>query len=170
MSTRRYTCAQLAALALPGYPGTERGWLKLVQRDGWASVEVPVRGGLKGVGREYIPPAKLLPLIAERVLQAQPAPQPIVVPQATTAVSSEGLTQAQRLERDARTAVLTAVAALQQQVGCSQSLALETLLKQARAGNLDVALDRVLRLARDARGRQGDGLPSKRSERPGAPS
>ncbi|MDP2786645.1 MAG: DDE-type integrase/transposase/recombinase [Pseudomonadota bacterium] len=59
-----YTCAELAALKLPGYPGTERAWRDLVERETWEYSEVKARGGRGGVRREYLPPERLLKQIA----------------------------------------------------------------------------------------------------------
>lgn len=79
------------------------------------------------------------------------------------ALSSAELTDHQRLERDARHGVLAAIRRLQADAGCSQETALTTLLTNARGGRLDAHLDRMLRLARDPRGRAGDGYPSIRT-------
>lgn len=58
-----YTCAELAAMKLPGMPGTERGWRKVVDRDSYAYVEVAAKGGKGGLRREYAPPAAVAKLI-----------------------------------------------------------------------------------------------------------
>lgn len=175
MSTRRrYTCGELAALVLPGYPTTAQGWRLLVEREQWLCCEAPARGGHGGVRREYLPPAELAPVIAQRELQlqvigAQPAPTSTALPavlHATPvelALPSASLTDRQRLERDARTGVLAALARLQQAAGCKQDAAITTLLTTARAGGVVPELDRMLRLARDPRGRPGDGYPSERT-------
>lgn len=73
------------------------------------------------------------------------------------------LTDKQRLERDARKGVITAIERLQAGTGCSKEAALTTLLINARAEKLEPALNAMLRLARDPRGRQGDGYPSVRT-------
>lgn len=73
------------------------------------------------------------------------------------------LTDKQRLERDARKGVVTAIERLQTGAGCSKEAAMTTLLINARAGKLEPTLDAMLRLARDPRGRQGDGFPSVRT-------
>lgn len=59
------TVRELAALGLDGYPTTERAWLDLVKREGWAYTEVPGRGR-GGVRREFTPPANVLALIAAK--------------------------------------------------------------------------------------------------------
>lgn len=61
-----YACAELAAMKLPGYPTTKKGWYALVQRDAWEFHDVPGKGGKDGIRREYLPPAKIARLIASR--------------------------------------------------------------------------------------------------------
>lgn len=78
-------------------------------------------------------------------------------------LSAAELTDRQRLERDARNGVLAAIRRLQADAGCSQETALTTLLTNARTGRLEAHLDRMLRLARDPRGRAGDGYPAART-------
>lgn len=46
-----YSCAELAALKLPGYPTTKKGWIDLVEREGLESRPRAGRGG----GFEYLP-------------------------------------------------------------------------------------------------------------------
>ncbi|MCC4116386.1 DDE-type integrase/transposase/recombinase [Aromatoleum toluclasticum] len=67
-----YSCAELAALRLPGYPGSEMGWSKLVKREAYVFQDVPAKGGKNGVRREYAPPAAVAKLIdrAEGIVAA----------------------------------------------------------------------------------------------------
>ena len=67
-----YSCAELAAMKLPGMPGTERGWRKVVDRDSYAHIEVAAKGGKGGLRREYAPPAAVAKLIdrAEGIIAA----------------------------------------------------------------------------------------------------
>jgi transposase InsO family protein len=51
-----YSCAELAALRLAGFPTAKKNWIALVDRDGWESRPRVGRGG----GKEYLPPADLL--------------------------------------------------------------------------------------------------------------
>lgn len=92
-----------------------------------------------------------LPTIAEKVAAPiiQQAPERL-------------LTDAQRLERDARLGIKAAIDRLLAS-GSSKEAALTTLLTTARAGTLDEVTAQMLRLARDRRGRAGDGYPSIRS-------
>lgn len=77
----------------------------------------------------------------------------------------EDLTDAERLREDARVGILAALNRLRERSGCSQEAAMTTLLTQAQSGELQPALDKMLRLARDPRGRKsGDGIyPTPRS-------
>ncbi|MDP2786648.1 MAG: hypothetical protein Q8O79_01015 [Pseudomonadota bacterium] len=61
-----FSARELAALKLPGYPETERGWLGLVGRERWECRAVKGKGGRGGVRREYQPPAQVMALIEQR--------------------------------------------------------------------------------------------------------
>lgn len=49
-----YCAAELAALKIEGYPGTERGMNKRADAGQWPYREVPGRGGPRGVRREFL--------------------------------------------------------------------------------------------------------------------
>lgn len=66
-----YTCQELCDMALPGYPGTERGWRKVVEREQWPWREVRAKGGKKGMKRLYQPPPEVQALIT-RLEQGAP--------------------------------------------------------------------------------------------------
>lgn len=53
-----YSCEELAALKIPGYPVTRQGWDALVKRDSWEFTEVKSKGR-GGIRREYLPPDHL---------------------------------------------------------------------------------------------------------------
>ena len=145
-------------------------------RESWPYIEKPVRGGRRRLYR-----LADLPRDVQKAVQSHRAKALISSPAAsvTSAAGSptagatalpapaaafcHDLTDAQRLERDARSGVLNALRRLQAEARCSQEAAIATLLTSARAGRLDAALDRMLRLARDRRGRAGDGYPSSRT-------
>ncbi|MBL8500656.1 MAG: transposase [Nitrosomonas sp.] len=61
MHKTHYSCAELAAMKLPGLPATKRNMLEVVNREGWLGQKRTGRGG----GFEYQPPAKIQKLIAE---------------------------------------------------------------------------------------------------------
>lgn len=60
-----YSCAELAAMKLPGMPSTERRMRDLVDRERWEFTETKSRGR-GGMKREYTPPPKIAKLIAAR--------------------------------------------------------------------------------------------------------
>lgn len=61
-----YSCAELAAMKLPGMPANRQNWYELVSRENWDFIEVKARGGKGGIKREYTPPAKIARLIESR--------------------------------------------------------------------------------------------------------
>lgn len=60
-----YSCAELAALKLPGLPGTERRLRDFVDRESWLYIEQKSRGRT-GVTKLYAPPERIAKLIASR--------------------------------------------------------------------------------------------------------
>ena len=181
-----YSAKELAALGLAGVPTSEKGVILKARREAWPFQDVPGKGGRTGTRREYLVaelPAALRSAIQAQAVEAAVSQVSSAVAQpAATALTPAGaalpmkqpaapavpfcdhdLTDAQRLERDARAGVLAALHQLQASTGCTQEAAITTLLTSARAGRLDDATDRLLRLARDPRGRAGDGYPSPRS-------
>ena len=69
MRKTHYTCRELAALKLPGYPTTDEGWRLTVTREGWPCFEHKGRGR-GGIRREYAPPPRVAKLIerAEKII------------------------------------------------------------------------------------------------------
>lgn len=63
-----YSCAELAAMKLPGYPATERGIRDRVKKDNWLSRKVDGKGGKDGIRTEYQPPVSIMALIREQVM------------------------------------------------------------------------------------------------------
>lgn len=88
---------------------------------------------------------------------------PAATPAAGLSLADIDLTDRQRLERDARAGVIQAIRRFQAQAGCSQEAAIQTLLTLAASGQAEPIVMQALRLARDARGRKGNGLPSART-------
>jgi len=159
-TARQFTLAEIAeALNI-----TKQGVAQRALRDVWLFEEAAVRGGKK---RLY--PLATLPKDVQTALQqkaiaaalplrAQEIAAPIVL-QAPEAM----LTDKQRLERDARIGVRAAIARAMRDGHCSQEAALSALLHNAHTGLLDGVTTHMLRLARDPRGRSGDGFPSIRT-------
>lgn len=157
-----YSAAELVELKLPGLPTTVQNIHARADRESWSCNEVAGRGR-NGTRREYAVtalPEETRAALLERLLPAvaKPAAKEIAV-----VTQTADLTDRQRLERDARSGVITAINRLQTQTGCSREAAMTTLLTSARAGRLEPVLDNMLRLARDTRGRAGDGYPSTRT-------
>lgn len=61
-----YSCAELAALKLPGYPASDRRMRDLAEREGWLFREVKGKGGKGGLRREYQPPKGVRDLIGQQ--------------------------------------------------------------------------------------------------------
>ena len=157
---------------------SKRSAERRASRESWAYQEESVRGGQRRLYPLASLPApvrsvivtkraeSLTATVAAAVAPAASLPAPChsvgtVMP---LSVSSDvELTDKQRLERDARKGVVTAIARLQESAGCSKEAAMTALLINARSAKLEPTLDAMLRLARDPRGRQGDGYPSVRT-------
>lgn len=60
-----YSSAELAAMKLPGLPGSERRMNDRANKEGWVSRQVPGKGGKGGLRTEYQPPKAVLRLIQE---------------------------------------------------------------------------------------------------------
>lgn len=58
-----HSCAELAALRLPGYPTSRQGWHNIAKHEGWVFNETKGQGRC-GVKREYLPSVKVAQLIA----------------------------------------------------------------------------------------------------------
>lgn len=137
--------------------------LRRADKETWPFEEVAGRGGKK----RYYPLANLPKDIRDAIQQHQmqqvlapatvPAEKPAIIQPATL------LTDKQRAERDARHSVLAIIGRLQAQSRCSREAAMTTMLTMARVGKLEPGQDAQLRLARDPRGRAGDGYPSIRT-------
>ena len=130
MSAPRYTTVSISdALGI-----SRRSVERRAAKESWAFEECPVRGGKQryyhlttlpkdiqdALQRNAI--AAALPAVAEKIA----APVVIQAPE-------HSLTDAQRLERDARKGVRAAVQQLMDRANCTQEAALHTLLATARA-------------------------------------
>lgn len=106
--TRWYTAAEIAALALPGLPGTERNIRRRAAAENWPYRERQGRGG----GREY--PATALPLDARAELgrrataAATPARLPAPGPAAPPVLQTAATTAKARDRQDYKLAILAA--------------------------------------------------------------
>lgn len=139
------------------------GLFSRAEKELWAFEEVSGRGGKKRYYHLASLPKDIRESLQAHQMQAALAPivkaeaAPVAVQPAAT------LTDKQRAERDARQSVLAQINRLQVQGNCSRESAMTTLLTMARLGKLEPGHDAQLRLARDPRGRSGDGYPSIRT-------
>lgn len=155
-SVRRYTLAEIAV----ALDVSKQAAQKRANKEEWPSEAA-------GRGRTY--PFVTLPK------QVQSAIQKTAIAAALPAIAKEiaaplviqapelTLSDKQRLERDARLGVRTAIQRTMLDGSCSQEAAMHTLLHNARTGLLDGVTTNMLRLSRDSRGRAGDSFPSIRT-------
>jgi putative transposase len=141
---------------------TARSAGRKAEKEAWPFEEVDVRGGKK---RIY--PIGKLPADVKEALQKQAIAD--VMPAisrdiaAPIVLRARELTDRQKMGRDARQGVKAAIARTRIESACSQEAAMHVLLANARAGRLDPITTKMLRAARDPRGRSGDGFPAIRT-------
>jgi putative transposase len=156
-----YSAAELASMQLPGIPTSKGKALAKAIREGWKYVETK---GVGGTRREFVPPAAVLDAIKTRAAQQLVASVPAQTLPAPLSQATVAHTEAQSLVGDARKGVLEALNAIMGSTGYPLKKAARHLLVLARQGEASPQLVAMLKLARDARGRQSpDGLPSERS-------
>lgn len=157
-----YTAKDLAALGLPGLPGTVQGINKLAKRDGWLSRPRQGRGG----GVEYrlssLPETARIALL-DRAIATLPetvCPLPVVA-ENTLPVAADlpdlpapaNLKGWQRRAMDARCALLNYLAMLAATHGMNK--ALSSMEKAARAGSLPPHLQDLVASANARGGKNG---------------
>lgn len=142
---------------------TKRTLERRANKEGWPFEEVVGRGGKKRFYPLSALPKDIQAALQQHEMQQILAPAVPVDPLPAVIQPAAALTDKQRAERDARTSVIAMIGRLQAQSRCSREAAMTTLLTMARAGKLEPGQDAQLRLARDARGRAGDGYPSIRT-------
>ncbi|WP_299440245.1 Mu transposase C-terminal domain-containing protein [uncultured Rhodospira sp.] len=158
---RWYTAAELAELALPDMPGTERAVQIKARREEWPYRPRQGRGG----GREY--PVSALPettraALARRELAAE-APPPAVVAAERGQRDPADMRDGTRSCMDARAALCQEVDRLCLEYGLSERQAAQALVDQARAGKLPEHLMRMVPRANARRGSSGSRVLSLRS-------
>ncbi len=138
------------------------GVFSRAEKEKWPFEEVAIRGGKK---RLY--PMSTLPKDVRDALQkrAVAAALPVIAKEIAAPIVMQApmLSEKHKLERNARKGVRAAIVRLMVDSRCSQESALHTLMTNARMGQLEPGLLNMLRLARDPRGRSGDGFPSIRT-------
>jgi putative transposase len=172
-----YTARELAGLALPGLPGSERGIQMLAKREGWPHRPRAGRGG----GREY--PLSALPKEAQTALfdraiaqlpstgcplaaAVEPAPVPALreeaAPPAVIEVPDLGdLKTWQTRTMDARLAFIRLLERASVTVGLTKAVA--TLARKSREGDLPPELQRLVETANARAGKNGARALSERS-------
>lgn len=73
MKREGFSTRQLAAMKLPGAPGSHQGWEKHAVTHGWEIREHPGRGR-GGIVREFMPPPAMAALIAKQLAGAKVSP------------------------------------------------------------------------------------------------
>lgn len=101
MAEKAYSCAELAALKLPTYPTTKKGWYQTVKRENWGCEVVHGKGGRGGVLRRYTPPPAIQKLIAQRQT---------VVAEGAAARTAQAILAAARAEQAASLSAKTSAA------------------------------------------------------------
>lgn len=143
-----YSCAELAAMQLPGLPATERNMREKAVREGWSGRKRECRGG----GYEYQPPASIMAQIKEQAIK-QLAIQPAEVapvaqhPQETSAitVTPANLQNWQRDIASARLAICNEVRRLAAAGGTER--AIQTVIDMAARGALSPELQNKVPVA-----------------------
>lgn len=161
-AVKRYTLAEIAAAIQVNKSSAIRRSVK----ESWACEEVPVRGGRQKLFALTDLPKDIQKALTSHAINAvMPViASEIAAPIVAMATQPEALlTEKQRFERDARMGVRKAIERTMIEGSCSQETAMNTLLVSGRMGALDPVTANMLRLARDPRGRCGDGFPSVRT-------
>ncbi len=142
-----YSCAELAALKLPGFPSTKKGWIDFVSRQKWQKQERVGRGG----GFKYQLPSRVLATIKEHAVQALVKAAPIEQLQAdtditvSTSVKPAELKDWQRQIAEARAAICGEVRRLADAGGTER--AIRTVIDLAASGSLAPHLQRLVPVA-----------------------
>ncbi|MGC3961921.1 MAG: hypothetical protein QM803_00990 [Rhodocyclaceae bacterium] len=136
-------------------------------REHWPHTEERARGGLRRVFDVTRLPADVRSALTIKALE-EINPRSVMPSEQSyheLVVHIADATDQQRRERDARIGVVALVRQMQVGGKCSQEAALTTLLTRAKLGDLSELHDKMLRLARDRRGRKGvdGGYPTLRT-------
>ncbi|WP_052494017.1 Mu transposase C-terminal domain-containing protein [Nitrosospira sp. NpAV] len=138
-----YSCAELAAMKLPGLPLTKKGWIDLVTREKWLKQQRVGRGG----GSEYQLPSALIATIKECTLQAMVKAAPVEQSQVTalSTIKPGELKDWQRQTAEARAAICAEVRRLAEVGGTER--AVRTVIELAEKGGLAPHLQRLVTVA-----------------------
>lgn len=159
-----YSLAELSEMQLPGLPGTQRALLNKTKRENWPLIEVKGNGGPGGIRREYAPPAEIMKAIRSKAATSLAATMQVATVTKPSEQPALIETESQRLTADSRRGVLQAIERIMQSTHYPLKKAARVLVEMAQKGEASPQLVKMLKLARDGRGRQSpDGLPSPRS-------
>lgn len=132
-----YSCAELAAMQLPGMPATERNMRQKAAREGWVGRKREGRGG----GHEYQPPASIMTQIRELTVKKLATQSTEIAPILQQLESAQALMvnpgELKNWQRDiaaARLALCTEVRRLAQAGGTER--AIQTVIDLAARGGL----------------------------------
>ena len=133
--------AELAALALPGLPATQRGWNEYAEREGWISVSGKARPRKrKGGGFEYhvsLLPPEVLALYAARKIGAVRLADDDAA-RAETEKAAEQLTLPAIETRDAKLALIAAADRFAREANLSRNVADTLFCTQYNRGRLTI--------------------------------
>lgn len=136
--TQSFSASEIAKMALPSLPKTERGVTRRALSEGWSFREEQATGGASGVMRLYAPPLYVLAAIQTTQVaapQSQPAP----------AAQAYELSSVQRQVAEARAAILIRVYRSAREVGMDR--AIRSVVAEAQAGTLPPDLAILLPVA-----------------------
>lgn len=130
-----YSCAELAEMRIPGLPCSERNMREKAIRENWIGQKRPGRGG----GFEYQPPAQIMTLIKEKLLQSmvQLAPELPAVKEPTKPTTDLTL----------KTANPGHLKDWQREIGEARAAICMEVKRLATVGGIDRAIRAVIELA-----------------------
>jgi putative transposase len=172
-----YSCAELAAMKLPGLPASERNMRERAQREGWVSRQVSCQGGKGGLRTEYQPPKAVRETMLTQQLQSSPSGTvaPITAPALPCGAIATGLFSSpmvpvqashelkdwQRKSAEARAAIIAEVKRLAGLAGTEK--AIQAVIALAANNELPEQLQRLVPVANAKTGSDGKRTLSRRS-------
>lgn len=143
-----YTCAEMAEMKLPGFPGSERGLRTWLEKRNWPTKNIPSRGK-NGFKVEFQPPKDIMDLIRSRAMHAAIKSAPAVKTETTaivkTTVKTTELKDWQRDIAEARAAICAEVKRLAAIGGTER--AIRSVIDMAALGTLPEHLQQLVVVA-----------------------
>ncbi len=142
-----YSCAELAAMQLSGYPATERGWRNIVERENWKLIEVSGKGGRGGIRREYQPSGPASEIILHHNIKTVSSS-----PVGVTAISTSGACATPLLSSKSGVAPFysapsSALKDWQRKTAEARSAIIHEIKRLAKAAGTEKAVQAVIALA-----------------------